>query len=574
MNHDNRASTVAGVAETDRTGRSETLISPIRELASSPSPAKSSSKMKQIERQDRQRPQPLSIEPAIRNRAFATPPRPAPADIVFQRNQLSLGTSATGSRSEAEKHQRMRQRALAFRPIIRSIEKDLWATKKLPFSIQPGANHGNGNATNIKPIGETVSVGEPVPAAGVAPVITVTESSGADRISDLQSAVNTNEDVSVTIGLESTSATQQPVTKMPNPVPTVKELPLVPSSSTSTCSSGQVSTETPKKQNPTPIFGQVVTGTPDGLAASKEKATSETPAVPRTTPPHLRRLPPSQNKRLTSNSATNIGPSEPTAPKPTGKKPGAPSLAPAHPAGPPRGRKPDTSFRIPENPHVDGYNIAAVLKDRNAKVDVKGLKFTAWPQRVNRGDMPIQEARAVIISGFPEAPTLATVSLLCKGAGKLENILLDAARKKALATFINAQDAHDFFTAAHKKSLELMPGCRLFVQMDYPVDMPPFAVQAGNVTRMLNFGGWEKREIAHVVGHRQDDEEAGSLLARLAELYAPGGRVEAVTAQDAGWDYFTGTILFAGIAEAEVALDKLKAEPKFKGCYLSFGRDP
>lgn len=123
---------------------------------------------------------------------------------------------------------------------------------------------------------------------------------------------------------------------------------------------------------------------------------------------------------------------------------------------------------------------------------------------------------------------------------------------------------------------------RLFVQMDYPVDMLPYSIQerifSGKASRMVTFSGWERHNIEALVGKEGEvDIDLEILLMRLAERYVPNsqpGRVEAVTLKDEGWEFLEGTLLYAGIYDGIAALDGLKLEPEFKGCDIGFGKDP
>lgn len=470
-----------------------------------------------------------------------------------------------------EKQYRMRQTALARRPIIREIEDRLWAEKTLPSQLQEGADdEGPDNsvmgaihqdASAIVPDEETVGGADDYKSA-------------LSRESVPQFAV----DVALVVtGMESLDIEQQvgPKTKVVSAVKkqspgAITGAPAFHSRMPSRyIQQKAVGRETPGS-NVTPVKPEVSASPHDSVETpTRGKHNLGAPF------PHLRKpLPIRANpvyKRNFLETGLTASSRESITYKKTGKQSGVTASPPVNTA-----KSTQNPFKIPANPHVGGYNIAAVLPDPRTKIDVKGLKFSAWPQPVNRGDKPIQELRTVVIAGFPTAPTLSTISSICGRTGKLEKILIDESRKKAQVTFMDAEVAHNFYTGA-QKGLEVFMNDQtgnLTVVMDYPIDILPYAMQERSPTRMVLFSNWDKQEVMHVTGRNQSDHDLEQMLTRLAYQYVPGGRIEAVTVKEQGWEYFDGTILFAGIVEAMAAYDGLKVEAQFKGCIVAFGKDP
>lgn len=428
----------------------------------------------------------------------------------------------------------MRQEALARRPIIREIEDRLWAEKTLPSQLQ-GAHDGGPEYAVMEAIHRSASVISPVGLNGA--------DQGDVEIADDHHCMPPEEPVpQFAIGISVSEMKTSDIEPKMKAVSAAKA-----SASSSRLLFGGM------QQNTTGIRrGILAAGSSPGFG---EKTMPEK-LYPGATLPHLRKPPPIRANPLPKKDFIEMGPT--ALSKKTGKQSETST---------------QSSFKIPANPHVGGYNISAVLPDPRVKIDVKGLKFAAWPQPVNRGDRPIQEPRTVIIAGFSTAPTLPIISGVCNRTGKLEKILIDRLRKKAQVTFIDAQVAHDFYTAA-QNGLINDQSANLSVAMDYPVDMLPYAVQERNPTRMIYFSNWDKQDVIGVVGHDQPEHDLEQMLTRLAYQYVPGGRVEAVTVEEKGWEYFDGTILFGGIAEAMAAYDGLKVETQFKGCIVAFGKDP
>lgn len=469
-----------------------------------------------------------------------------------------------------EKRYRMNQTVLTHRPIIGEIEDRIWAEKTLPSQLQAGAD-GDPDNSVMGAIHQDDS--------GIVPGEGTVE--GADNYKSALSGEPVPQfavDVALVVpGMESLDIEQQvgPRTKVVSPV---KKQPPGAITGTSTFPSrilsGYIQQKAAGREAPglniTPVKPEVSASPHDSVETrTGGKHNLGAPF------PHLRKpLPIRANPLLKRNfpkTGLTAASRESTAYKKTDKQSEIIASPPVNAA-----KSTQNPFKIPANPHVGGYNIAAVLPDPRAKIDVKGLKFSAWPQPVNRGDKPIREPRTVVIAGFPTAPTLSTISGICGRTGKLEKILIDEARKKAQVTFIDAEVAHKFYTGA-QKGLKVFLNDQtgsLTVTMDYPIDMLPFVVQERNPTRMVLFSNWDRQEVMHVMGHNQLGHGLEKMLTHLAYQYVPGGRIEAVTVKEQGWGYFDGTILFAGIVEAMAAYDGLKAEAQFKGCIVAFGKDP
>lgn len=346
-----------------------------------------------------------------------------------------------------------------------------------------------------------------------------------------------------------------------------------------------------------------LSSTPSASSVGNDPLVSEPLSLP--LPPHLRNLDPMAAMLIMKRKAASVLVAAPiiSTPTPPAVRIENTSAASSNPSST-AARKPNnrsfaplaglkeatTGFRLPANPHIGGYDIHTVLKDVSAdsRVDVRGLRFTAWPKPVNRGDTPIQEPRAVIID-VPPKPTLSRVSLICKGAGRLESIVIDEVKSKALVTFIEATAAHEFWKAA-LRPLELrvsgegekMTKQKLIVRMDYPVDQIPYKVyerlHSEGASRVVCFGGWEKKNLVKLVGEESGiNEDLDVLLMRFAGYIVPGsagGKIESVAWKDQGWEFFEGSLVYAGIQEGMTAFDNLKVEGEFKGCDIKFGKDP
>lgn len=501
-----------------------------------------------------------------------------------------------------ERRTRMRTRALIVGPLVRGIEKRIWAAKKLPPWLEPEAGCGNRNDTDsvtssgtiIRTFHELLPV---VPSAKPSDTDEVGVESANEHhlVKDIHSSTESKDtfstitvpDLHLAEGKNHTvRAITEPDIKRPT-TPTAKPMAAAKRQLSDTTSvaaagpSGLVSGDIPQK-----TARQIKDTTAVGSEFSTSQDVSLAIAVterrnPRTTPPHLRKPPPARAHPLPKRdilemalAGAGVSSSGSITSKKVSKQP-TPTPTPA-PVNPPKPRKPNDGFKIPTNPHTAGYNIAAVVKNPRAKIDVQGLKFSAWPQPVNRGDQPIQEPRAVIITKFPVAPTLATVSHVCRSTGKIEDITIDEVRKKARVTFIHAQVAHNFYISALKGLEHITAGqtTLLYVNMDYPVDMLSYTVHDRKATRMVYFENWDKRDVECVVGLDHSGDNLVSLLTRLVDKYVPGGHVEEVTVEEQGWEYFNGTILFAGILDAMAAFDALSTESQFKGCRVTFGKDP
>lgn len=449
----------------------------------------------------------------------------------------SVRLHMVGEMWQKEKQFRMRQEALARRPIIREIEDRLCAEKSLPSQLQ-GAHDGDPEYAVVEAIHQSASVISPAGSNGA--------DQGGGEITDDHRCTPSEESIpqfALEVGVSGM--------KISDIKP---KLEVVFPAKTSASPSRLLFPG--MQQNPTSMRREISTTAPG-------EKTTPAKLHPVVTLPHLRKRSPIRANPLPNKDFIKMGL---TALSRTSEKTGKQSETIAS-------KSTQSSFKIPENPHVGGYNISVVLPNPHAKIDVKGLKFAAWPQPVNRGDRPIQEPRTVIIAGFSTAPTLPIISGVCNRTGKLEKILIDGLRKKAQVTFIDAQVAHDFYTAAQNGLINYQ-SASLSVAMDYPVDMLPYTVQERNPTRMVLFSNWDKQDVIGVVGDDQPEHDLEQMLARLAYQYVPGGRVEAVTVEEKGWEYFDGTILFGGIAEAMAAYDGLKVETQFKGCMVAFGRDP
>lgn len=578
----------------------------LRNLAPSINRPTTSPKLKRIQRREGGIQWSPPGQVAIRNKIAATPPTSQMPWIKlgFSRNEASSRAIIAEKKWKTEKRHRMRQNALALGPLIREIEKKLWAAKKLPLLPQPGINDGiqddtdsvTTNGTVIKTTHDFV----PFIASPKSNEVEV-ESGDENHLAEgTQSVADINEAVSLTTELGphyvevsnlavSTIGEvdiKRPVTPTAKATTAAKRQPPDRTSVASACNtklgSRVISQSTTRESSPRPETTTVKPKVSTSLNASPT-ITVETPTKrphPRTTPPHLRKPPPSRANPLPkrdilgmSLAAAGTSSSGSTASTRTSKQPASSLVNPLKPSAV---RQPNYGFRIPKNPHIAGYNMAAVVGNPRAKIDVKGLKFSAWPQPINRGDQPIQEPRTVIITNFSALPTFATVTRVCCSTGKIENIMIDESRKMAHVTFMHAQVAHDFYTATLGGLEHVAAGqtAHLYVKMDYPVDMLSYVVQERGATRMIIFANWDKRDVECVLGldHLGDDLE--SLIMRLADKYVPGRRVEGVTVEEQGWEYFNGTILFAGIMEAMDAFDALSAETQFKGCRVAFGRDP
>lgn len=536
------------------------------------------------------------LPPSQGNTSGTTSPDRMPCiKLGFTRREVNAHAIIAEKKWRDERRTRMRNRALIIGPLIHDIEKRMWAAKKLPFWLEPGAGYRNQNDTDsVTSSGTVVRTFHEL-----LPVIPLTESSEMDElevestgerhlIKNIHCSAEINEAFStITVsdphpaeGKNHTVHTiaepdiKPPITPTAKPMATAKiqlsNMTSVAAAGPSKLFPGDIPQDTTRQNSPRKITTLIKSGfstSPLAIAATEKRN-------PRATPPHLRKLPPARAHPLPRRDVLEMAlagagaaPSGSTTSKKVSKQP-----APA-PINPP---KANNGFEIPANPHAAGYNIAAVVKDPRAKIDVQGLKFSAWPQPVNRGDQPIQEPRAVIITNFPVAPTLTTVSRVCRSTGKIEDIAIDEARKKARVTFIHAQVAHNFYITALKGLEHITAGqtTRLHVNMDYPVDMLPYIVYERKATRMVHFANWDKRDVECVVGLDHSDDNLVSLLTCLADKYVPGGPVEEVTVEEQGWEYFNGTILFAGIVDAMAAFDALSTETQFKGCRVEFGKDP
>lgn len=526
--------------------------------------------------------------------------------LGFTRREENARAIIAEKKWRDERRTRMRTRAFIVGSLIHDIEKRMWAAKKLPFWLEPGAGYGNWNDTDsVTSSGTIIRTFHEL-----LPVISSAESSEMDEVGvqnadehhlveDIHSSTESNKTLSTIIVSDlnpaegknhAACAIAEPDIKQPT-TPTAKPMAAARRQLSDTTS---VAAAGPSELVSGDIPQNTTRQNKDTTAVKSEFSTSQDVPLaiavterrnPRTTPPHLRKLPPARAHPLprrdvlemalagvgisSSGSTTSKKASKQPTPAPT------PALAPA-PVNLPKARKPNDGFKIPTNPHTAGYNIAAVVKDPRAKIDVQGLKFSAWPQPVNRGDQPIQEPRAVIITKFPVAPTFAIVSRVCRNTGKIEDITIDEVRKKARVTFIDAQVAHNFYISALKGLEHITAGqtTLLYVSMDYPVDMLPYMVHDRKATRMVHFENWDKRDVECVVGLDYSGDNLVSLLTRLADKYMPGGHVEEVTVEEQGWEYFNGTILFAGILNAIAAFDALSTETQFKGCRVAFGKDP
>lgn len=487
----------------------------------------------------------------------------------------SARAQIVGEMWHKEKQYRMRQTALTCRPIIREIENRLWTEKTLPSQLQARANDGDPDHSVMEAIHQDASAIVPDRADEGTVENADNHKSALSGESVPQFAVD---NIALVLPrMESLDIEHQvgPRTKIVSAVKKqpsrgINGVPVSPSRILSRYIQEKAAGREAPGPNVTPVKPDVSASPHDSVETPTEgKQNLGAPF------PHLRKPLPSRDNPLRKRNFFETGLTasshESTASKKTGKQSEVIASPPVNTA-----KSTQNSFRIPANPHVGGYNIAAVLPDPRAKIDVKGLKFSAWPQPVNRGDKPIQEPRTVVIAGFQTSPTLSTISGICDRTGKLEKILIDESRKKAQVTFIDAEVAHNFYTGA-QKGLKVFVNDQtgnLTVTMDYPIDILPYAVQERNPTRMVYFSNWDEQEVMHVMGRNQPDHGLEKLLTRLAYQYVPGGRIEAVTVKEQGWGYFDGTILFAGIMEAMAAYDGLKAEVQFKGCIVAFGEDP
>ncbi|KAL0636145.1 hypothetical protein Q9L58_004934 [Maublancomyces gigas] len=199
-----------------------------------------------------------------------------------------------------------------------------------------------------------------------------------------------------------------------------------------------------------------------------------------------------------------------------------------------------------------------------------------------------KEPRTIVIKNLPGNPTLAMVSLVCKGTGKIESITLFESLKKARVVFVHSADAEKFFNENKcQLSLEYKSGGRTIqhmvtVEMKYNTNFlsaPTHTlVTKMKATRVVRVVGWSREGLEYLVDSSEDENEPLEvLLVRLAGLYAYTGvedRVEGATWRKNEKGLMEANLIYSRIKDAYCAIGALGKEIELSQCIVTYGKDP
>lgn len=199
-----------------------------------------------------------------------------------------------------------------------------------------------------------------------------------------------------------------------------------------------------------------------------------------------------------------------------------------------------------------------------------------------------KEPRTIVIKNLPGDPTLAMVSLVCKGTGKIESITLFGSLKKARVVFVHSADAEKFFNENRcQLGFKYKSGGRTIqhmvtVEMKYNTNFlsaPTHTlVTKMKATRVVQVVGWSREGLEYLVDSSEGENESLEvLLVRLAGLYAytgVEGRVEGATWRKNEKGLMEANLIYSRIKDACCAIGALGKEIELSQCIVTYGKDP